>query len=119
VRSGTGRGEHAGITNLYLIRHGEGMFAVHGRLAATGEIRPDVPIAGSLPRAQQTAAILAPAFGGVPVRLDDALQEMRYGAADGMLWADYAARFGGPMCIGSRCARSRPAASSGWDWGRV
>jgi probable phosphoglycerate mutase len=108
------------MTNLYLIRHGEGMFAVHGRLAdlrgaagmsphgvaqaerlrarlaATGEIRPDVLIASSLPRAQETAAILAPALGGLPVQLDDDLHEMRYGEADGMLLTEYEARFGVP-----------------------
>jgi probable phosphoglycerate mutase len=108
------------MTNLYQIRHGEGMFAVHGRLAdlrgaagisphgvaqaerlrarlaAAGEIRPDVLIASSLPRAQETAAILAPALGGLPVRLDDDLHEMRYGEADGMLLTEYEARFGVP-----------------------
>ena len=125
------------MTNLYLIRHGEGMFAVHGRLAdlrgaagmsphgvaqaerlrarlaATGEIAPDVLIASSLPRAQETAAILAPALGGLPVRLDDDLHEMRYGEADGMLWAGYAARFGVPDVYR---APWRPLAPGGEHW---
>jgi probable phosphoglycerate mutase len=125
------------ITNLYLIRHGEGMFAVHGRLAdlrgaagmsphgvaqverlrarlaATGEIVPDVLIASSLPRAQETAAILAPALGGLPMLLDDDLQEMRYGAADGMLWADYEARFGVPDVYQEPL---RPLAPGGEHW---
>lgn len=125
------------MTSLYLIRHGEGMFAVHGRLAdlrgaagmsphgvaqaerlrarlaATGEIAPDVLIASSLPRAQETAAILAPALGGLPVRLDDDLHEMRYGEADGMLWADYAARFGVPDVYR---APWRPLAPGGEHW---
>jgi probable phosphoglycerate mutase len=125
------------MTNLYLIRHGEGMFAVHGRLAdlrgaagmsphgvaqaerlrarlaATGEIRPDVLIASSLPRAQETAAILAPALGGLPVRLDDDLHEMRYGEADGMLLTEYEARFGVPDVYREPL---RPLAPGGEHW---
>ncbi|HET7078486.1 MAG TPA: histidine phosphatase family protein [Chloroflexia bacterium] len=125
------------MTNLYLIRHGEGMFAVHGRLAdlrgaagmsphgvaqaerlrarlaATGEIRPDVLIASSLPRAQETAAILAPALGGLPVRLDDDLHEMRYGEADGMLLTEYEARFGVPDVYREPW---RPLAPGGEHW---
>ena len=125
------------MTNLYLIRHGEGMFAVHGRLAdlrgeaglsphgvaqaerlrarlaATVEIAPDVLIASSLPRAQATASILAPALGGLPVRLDDDLQEMRYGEADGMLWAEYEARFG---VYDVYRERLRPLAPGGEHW---
>jgi probable phosphoglycerate mutase len=83
------------------------------RLAATGEIVPDALIASSLPRAQETAAILAPALGGLPVLLDDDLQEMRYGAADGLLWADYEARFGVPDVYRESL---RPLAPGGEHW---
>lgn len=103
-------------TNLYLIRHGEAVVNVmpivggmrgdtglteqgvrqaerlRDRLAASREIQADVLIASTLPRARQTAEIIAPALGLSPV-LDDAFQEMRVGEADGMpnreAWAKY------------------------------
>src|SRR5450759_1486061 len=82
------------MTQLYLIRHGEAMGAIKGfvgdgglsslgvqqaeqlrdRLLATKEIAADVLIASTLPRAQQTAQIIAPALG-VPVQSADAIQE--------------------------------------------
>lgn len=86
---------------------------LRARLAATGEIRPDVLIASSLPRAQETAAILAPALGGLPVRLDDDLHEMRYGEADGMLLTEYEARFGVPDVYREPW---RPLAPGGEHW---
>ncbi len=126
------------MTHLYLIRHGEGMFAVHqhladwrgaaglspygvrqaerlrDRLVAGGEIRADHLISSSLPRARQTADILAPALN-LPVQPDDALQEMRYGAADGMAWTDYVAQYGAPDV-----ARHpfRPIGPGGENWGQ-
>ena len=87
-------------TNLYLIRHGEAVSNVEpiiggmrgdvgltalgiaqaerlrDRLAATHEIPADVLIASNLPRARQTAEIIQPALG-VPVCLDESVQEMR------------------------------------------
>jgi len=81
------------VTHLYLIRHAEAVSNVepiiagmrgdtgltaHGvaqaerlrdRLAA-GEIAADVLIASTLPRAQQTAEIIAPALG-LPIIWDD------------------------------------------------
>lgn len=53
------------------------------RLAATGEIKADVLLASSMPRARQTAEIIAPALGLSP-RLDDELHEIRPGEADGL-----------------------------------
>jgi probable phosphoglycerate mutase len=85
------------MTNLYLIRHGkynigreDGKYVDQGlaplgvrqaellreRLARTGEIKADVLIASPLPRARQTAEILAPALG-LPVALDADLEEWR------------------------------------------
>lgn len=102
----TSRGK-PGSTMLYLIRHGEstpqaeriigGMQGDRGltslgvaqaerlrdRLAATGEVAADVLIASTMPRARQTAEILAPAWG-LPLVADDAVQEVRPGLADGM-----------------------------------
>lgn len=107
------------MTHLYLIRHGEAISNVepilggmHGdtgltplgvqqaealrdRLAGTGEIAADVVIASTLPRARQTAEIIAPAFG-VPIVWDDDVQEMRVGEADGMRLDEFAARYGTP-----------------------
>ncbi len=106
-------------TNLYLIRHGQavvnvepiigGMRGDRGltdlgvqqavllreRLRQSGEVRPDVLVASTLPRARQTAEIIAPAFPGVPLLLDDEVQELRSGdAGDGLTIDEYKERFG-------------------------
>ncbi len=107
------------VTRLYLIRHGEsfpniqpivgGMRgdagltplgvaqaqALYERLARTGEIQPDVLIASTLPRARQTAEIIAPALG-VPIVFDDGVHELRPGEADGMPIGEYKALYGIP-----------------------
>ncbi|HEX5571400.1 MAG TPA: histidine phosphatase family protein, partial [Ktedonobacterales bacterium] len=104
-------------TNLYLIRHGEAVCNVDGtiagmhsdvgltelgvmqaerlrdRLAATGEIAADALIASTLPRAWQTAEIVAPALG-LPIIPDDDAQELRPGEADGLNVADFLERYG-------------------------
>lgn len=104
-------------TNLYLIRHGEAVCNVDGtiagmrsdvgltelgvmqaerlrdRLAATGEIAADALIASTLPRAWQTAEIVAPALG-LPIIPDDDAQELRPGEADGLNIADFLERYG-------------------------
>ena len=85
------------MTHLYLIRHGDyttgledGAYRDQGltplgvvqaerlrnRLGQTGEIQADVLIASTLPRARQTAEILAPVLG-VPVTLDAEVEEWR------------------------------------------
>jgi probable phosphoglycerate mutase len=58
------------------------------RLAATREIQADVLIASTLPRARQTATILAPALG-LTIIWDDDIQEFRPGKAEGMTIEDY------------------------------
>jgi probable phosphoglycerate mutase len=107
------------MTHLHLIRHGEAEINVRrvvggkrgdtgltargvvqaerlrDRLAGAGEIRADVLVASPLPRARQTAEILAPALG-LPVVLDDALQEIDPGDADGLSFEEAIARFGIP-----------------------
>lgn len=112
-------GEDRTPTHLWLIRHGQAVVNVQpvlggpkgdtgltelgvrqaerlrDRLAASGEVRPDVLIASTLPRAWQTAQILAPAFGDLPVLPDDEVQELRVGpAADGLSVEEYTRRFG-------------------------
>jgi 2,3-bisphosphoglycerate-dependent phosphoglycerate mutase len=85
------------VTHLYLVRHADsvdgledgryrdlGLSAegvaqaerLRDRLAATGELRPDVFVASPERRARETAAILAPAVG-VPVVEDPDVEEWR------------------------------------------
>lgn len=104
-------------THVYLIRHGEAVSNVTGaiagmrsdtgltnlgvlqaqrlrdRLAATSEIVADALIASTLPRALQTAEIIAPALG-LPIITDDDAQEMRPGEADGLSVSDFVQRYG-------------------------
>src|ERR1700736_4699237 len=63
------------------------------RLTGTGEICADVLIASPLPRAQQTAKIIAAALQ-LPILVDDDVQEIRVGEADGMHPDEVRARFG-------------------------
>ncbi|NTV99876.1 MAG: histidine phosphatase family protein [Oscillochloris sp.] len=125
------------MTHLYLIRHGEAVANVqpiiagmHGdagltergqmqavrlrdRLARTGEIKADVLIASTLPRARQTAEIIQPALG-LPIIFDDEVQELRIGAADGMNNAEAWAKFGTPDFDAEPL---RPIAPGGESWG--
>ena len=90
------------MTDLYLIRHGEmnpikdfmrddGLSPLgrlqaerlRDRLAATQEIKADVLITSTFPRALQTAEIIAPALDLVPLP-DDDIQEIRPGEAYGL-----------------------------------
>jgi probable phosphoglycerate mutase len=125
-------------THLWLIRHGQAIVNVEpiiggmrgdtgltplgitqaellrDRLIATREIRPDVFLSSSLPRARQTAGILAVAFPGVSLLLDDDFQELRSGdAADGMDIATYKARYG---WISFGEAPLRPVDPGGESW---
>ena len=108
------------MTHLYFIRHGQAHSNVdptgtpiagvkgdlgltaHGRLQAerlrdrllvTGEIQPDALLASTMPRARQTAEIVAPAFN-LPLIFDEELHERRPGEADGMPYAEALARYG-------------------------
>ncbi|MCA1667135.1 MAG: histidine phosphatase family protein, partial [Thermomicrobia bacterium] len=124
------------MTHLYLIRHGEAVAnvepimggmrgdtgltplgvqqaeALRDRLAESGEIAADVLIASTLPRAQQTAEIIAPALG-LPIVGEDDVQEMRVGEADALRLDEFARRYGVPDF-----ARDpyRPLATGGESW---
>jgi probable phosphoglycerate mutase len=129
------------MTNLFLIRHGEsyantdvtgpvaGMEGDKGltplgrqqaerlrdRLAASHEIAADVLIASTLPRARQTAEIIAPALG-LEIQFDDEVQELRPGASDGLSIAEARKRFGFPDL------REKPftqVAPDGENWGQL
>lgn len=107
------------MTRLLLIRHGESQVSVDGlvgglatcnglsdlgrrqaaalrdRLAVTHELDPvDALIASTLPRARETAEIISPAIGNLPVVEDADVCELHPGEADGMAYDDYVAKYG-------------------------
>lgn len=106
----------AGVTDLYLIRHGESVANVEpiiggmrgdagltarGRQQAAlleerlvaSDLRADVLYASTLPRARQTAEYVSRALGLDPI-YDDEWQELRPGEADGLSIAEWEARYG-------------------------
>lgn len=125
-------------THLYLIRHGEAvanaeniMSGMHSdigltplgitqaerlrdRLTATAEISADVLIASTLPRAMQTAQIIAPALG-LDIIPDDEVQEMRPGEGDGLRVKEFMEHFG-PF-PDAREEPYRPLSPGGDSWG--
>ena len=118
-----GRGERgpartvAGM-RLVLVRHGDAYagfqgviggpngcigLTPHGRqqaealreyLAESGRVRPDVLLASVIPRAVETAEIIAPGLGLEIFAHECDLCEIHTGEADGLEWAEYAARYG-------------------------
>jgi probable phosphoglycerate mutase len=113
------------VTRLVLIRHGESNATVEQRiggsltctglsplgrrqaealaerLRTTGELQVDVLVSSTLPRAVETAEVLAPALGGLPIVLDDTVREHEPGAeVDGMAFEAYVERYGMPDWAG-------------------
>jgi probable phosphoglycerate mutase len=106
-------------TRLVLIRHGESVAQVEGfvsghdtcrglsdlgrrqvgalrdRLARTGELEADVLLTSVLPRAIETASIIAPAIGGHEAVQDCDLCEIHGGEAEGLTWEEYSERYPG------------------------
>jgi probable phosphoglycerate mutase len=106
-------------TYLYLIRHGEAISnvepiiggmkgdkgltalgvaqveALRDRLSVTQEIEADVFISSPLARAYQTAEIIQPVLNQ-PIIIDDDVQELKVGDADGMHVAVYREKYGLP-----------------------
>lgn len=68
--------------------------ALRARLAVTPSIRPDVLLSSTLPRAIETAQVIAPALGLDIGSHDDDLCEVHPGDADGLTWAEYAVHHG-------------------------
>ncbi|KPL80298.1 histidine phosphatase family protein [Herpetosiphon geysericola] len=105
------------MAKLYLIRHGQAVVNVEpiiggikgdrgltdlgvqqaehlrDRLIATREIVPDLFICSTMPRAMQTAEIIAPAFAQ-PLIYDETFCEFNVGEADGLSWKEYNQRYG-------------------------
>lgn len=110
----------AELTRLVLVRHGEsnatvekriaGMrtctgLSAHGvrqaellrdRLARSGELNVDVLVSSTMPRAMQTADIIAPALGGLTPVIEADVREQDPGDCDGITFDEYVERFGMP-----------------------
>jgi probable phosphoglycerate mutase len=84
--------------------------ALRDRFARGTEPPIDVLVASTLPRAEQTARIIAPGLGGLPVRVEADLVEHRPGEADGVPFDDFATRFG---AFDLRAEPDRPLAPGG------
>jgi len=68
--------------------------ALREHLASTGRWQADVLLASVLPRAVETATVIAPALG-IEIRSQECdLCEVHTGEADGLTWAEYGDRFG-------------------------
>ncbi|MDQ3305008.1 MAG: histidine phosphatase family protein [Actinomycetota bacterium] len=103
-------------TRLVLVRHGESQAQVDrvvgGPTGCTGlsdlgrrqvaalaqrwhgsGLVVDRLLASTLPRAVETAELLAPALGGLVVSQDPELVELEPGECDGLSWDDYQARY--------------------------
>ena len=122
------------MTQLYLIRHGQAFVNVtriiggmrgdtgltergisqaewlRDRLAATREIAADVLITSTMPRARQTASIIAPALQLTPHE-DADFCEMNPGEADGLSFEEYEQRYG-PFAFNP----SKPLSPGGETW---
>lgn len=111
--------ELAAGSRLVIVRHGEAVanaedtlgghescrgLTEHGRrqvralaerLERTGELEGAAALYSSiLPRAIETAELLAPALGGLELTSTCDLCERHVGEADGMSWSDFEARYG-------------------------
>jgi broad specificity phosphatase PhoE len=86
-------GGHDGCTGLSLRGRGQAE-ALRDRLASTGDIHADVLLSSILPRAIETAEIIAPALGAIAPSSHCDYCEIHPGESDGMTWADYRANYG-------------------------
>jgi broad specificity phosphatase PhoE len=104
--------------HLILVRHGEAHAGFHGviagptactgltdrgraqatalrdHLAASGRVRADVLLSSIIPRAIETAEIIAPGLGIVTFGRECDLCEVHTGRADGLEWAEWGVRYG-------------------------
>lgn len=68
--------------------------ALRDRLATSDRVRADVLVASTLPRAIETAEIIAPGLGIETFDRARDLCEVHTGEADGLEWAEYGVRYG-------------------------
>lgn len=86
-------GGRAGCTGL--TAHGRAQAEVlRDHLADSGRVRADVLLASVLPRAVETASIIAPGLGLEISGQECDLCEIHTGEADGLTWTEYTARYG-------------------------
>jgi 2,3-bisphosphoglycerate-dependent phosphoglycerate mutase len=105
-------GGHEGCTGLSPTGR-EQVEALRDRLAATGELGPVAALVASiLPRAVETAEILAPALGWPPVRQDCDVCEIHPGEGDGLPWSEFESRYPAP----SPRSRFEPWSPGGESW---
>jgi broad specificity phosphatase PhoE len=69
--------------------------ALRDHLATTDRVRADVLLASTIPRAVETAEIIAPGLGIETFGRECDLCEVHTGEADGLEWAEYGTRYGG------------------------
>lgn len=86
-------GGHAGCTGLSDRGRAQAE-ALRDRLARTGEVGADVLVASVLPRAVETAEIIAPALGSPELVRDCDVCEIHPGEGDGLTWEEFTARYG-------------------------
>jgi probable phosphoglycerate mutase len=86
----SGRAGCAGLTDLGRRQ----ATALRDHLASTGRLRADALLASELPRAIETASIIAPALGFESFAQACDLCEVHTGEADGLEWTEYANRYG-------------------------
>src|SRR4051794_14404904 len=103
VGDGESRGQELGILGGHvgcqgLSERGRAQAgALRDRLAATGELDGASALYASImPRAIETAEIIAPALGGLEVRSECDFCEGHPGEADGLTWAQLDERFPAP-----------------------
>lgn len=80
----------AGLTDLGRIQAA----ALRDHLAESQHLRPDLLLASELPRAIETASIIAPALGFEEATRDCDLCEVHTGEADGLDWTEWETRYG-------------------------
>lgn len=127
----------SGAMSLVLVRHGDAHAGFHGpiagptgcrgltdlgrrqaealcgHLASTGRVDADVLVASIIPRAVETATLIAPGLGLELSDRDCDLCEVHTGEADGVDWSDYHARFG---TFDMEAEPDRPFAPGGDSW---
>jgi probable phosphoglycerate mutase len=85
-----GRTGCAGLTDLGRLQ----AEALRDHLAGSGRITPDLLLVSEIPRAIETAQIIAPALGLEIARHECDLCEVHTGQADGLAWEEYVVRYG-------------------------
>jgi probable phosphoglycerate mutase len=87
--------------------------ALRDHLASSGRVRADVLLASDLPRAIETAEIIAPGLGVEVGVHDPRWREVYPGDVDGMDWTDFNATYGS---FDMEAEPERPFAPGGESW---